>query len=89
MDMMKPVTLGQSPSSEDIARRAYEIFLRRGCQHGYDVSDWLQAEYELRQVPTSAVPELARPVKATATTATKPTARASKRKSTSELAQAA
>ena len=40
---------------EDIARRAYELFLARGCEHGHDVEDWLQAERELR----SAAPSVA------------------------------
>ena len=34
--------------TEEIARRAYEIYLARGGQHGHDVEDWLQAEHELR-----------------------------------------
>jgi hypothetical protein len=33
---------------EQIARRAYEIFLARGGQHGYHEQDWQQAERELR-----------------------------------------
>jgi Protein of unknown function (DUF2934) len=32
----------------DIARRAYELYLGRGCEHGYDVDDWMRAERELR-----------------------------------------
>ena len=36
-------TLTQS----EIAVRAYEIFLKRGSQHGHSVEDWLQAEREL------------------------------------------
>ena len=32
---------------EEIARRAYEIFLTRGGEQGHDVDDWLQAEREL------------------------------------------
>ena len=32
---------------EQIAVRAYEIFVARGGQHGSDVADWLQAEREL------------------------------------------
>ncbi len=32
-----------------IALRAYERFVARGCQHGYDVEDWLGAERELTQ----------------------------------------
>jgi hypothetical protein len=33
---------------EVIARRAYEIFERRGGVHGADLDDWLQAEQQLR-----------------------------------------
>ncbi len=33
--------------AEPIARRAYEKFLARGCQHGFDQEDWLAAEQEL------------------------------------------
>src|ERR1019366_173592 len=35
-------------TDSDIARRAYELYLARGCEHGHDVEDWLQAEHELR-----------------------------------------
>jgi hypothetical protein len=35
------------PTQEDIARRAYEKFCERGCQHGHDRQDWLAAEQEL------------------------------------------
>ncbi|GHG93422.1 DUF2934 domain-containing protein [Comamonas sp. JC664] len=37
-----------SPSNEQIARRAYEIFLARGGTHGSSEQDWFQAERELR-----------------------------------------
>lgn len=30
-----------------IARRAYELFEARGCEHGHDWEDWFQAESEL------------------------------------------
>jgi len=30
-----------------IAARAYALFLARGCQHGDDLADWLQAEREV------------------------------------------
>lgn len=33
---------------EQIRRRAYEIYLQRGGEEGYDVEDWLRAEAELR-----------------------------------------
>jgi len=36
-----------------VARKAYELFERRGGEHGHDVDDWLEAERlvveELRQ----------------------------------------
>ena len=35
-------------SLTDIANRAYELYQRRGGDHGHDVDDWLQAERELR-----------------------------------------
>jgi hypothetical protein len=31
----------------DIARRAYELYERRGGEHGRDLDDWIQAEREL------------------------------------------
>lgn len=31
-----------------IAKRAYELDVRRGCQEGYAVEDWLEAEREIR-----------------------------------------
>jgi hypothetical protein len=35
-------------ATDDIARRAYELYRARGGEHGADVEDWLQAERELR-----------------------------------------
>jgi hypothetical protein len=32
---------------QDIRIRAYEIYLQRGGQPGYELEDWLQAEHEL------------------------------------------
>lgn len=36
-----------APRDEEIARRAHEIFLARGGDHGHDLEDWLQSEREL------------------------------------------
>jgi hypothetical protein len=36
-----------SLSQEEIALRAYHLFVDGGCQHGRDVEYWLQAEKEL------------------------------------------
>jgi hypothetical protein len=35
------------PAQEEIALRAYELFLRRGSRVGSETEDWLQAEKEL------------------------------------------
>jgi len=35
------------PSDQEIATRAYAIFLARGATPGSDLDDWLQAEQEL------------------------------------------
>ena len=37
----------------EVARRAYDLFLARGCEHGHDLDDWLQAERELRGRPSA------------------------------------
>lgn len=37
------------PTEAEIRARAYEIYQRRGGDHGRDVDDWLQAEKELSQ----------------------------------------
>jgi hypothetical protein len=37
-----------TPTHEQIARRAYEIFLARGAGHGQHEQDWAQAERELK-----------------------------------------
>jgi hypothetical protein len=42
-------------TDRDIARRAFEIFCERGCEHGHDLDDWLQAERELRGSVGTAV----------------------------------
>ena len=35
-------------ADSDVERRAYELYLERGGEHGHDLDDWLQAERELR-----------------------------------------
>jgi hypothetical protein len=34
-------------SRQDIAQRAYELYVQRGGEPGYDVQDWVRAEKEL------------------------------------------
>ena len=41
-------TNGDSPTREDIERRAYELFIARGAIHGNDLEDWFRAEQEFR-----------------------------------------
>ena len=35
-------------TDEDVARRAYSLYLERGCRDGHDLDDWTQAVRELR-----------------------------------------
>jgi len=35
-------------SPEDVAARAYELYLERGAADGFDADDWFHAEQELR-----------------------------------------
>jgi hypothetical protein len=37
------------PTHEEIAARAYELYLARGSMDGYSEEDWLLAEAELRR----------------------------------------
>ena len=37
----------ESVLREQIAARAYEIYLERGGEHGHDVEDWVRAEHEI------------------------------------------
>jgi hypothetical protein len=43
----KVALLLNSTREQEIRARAYEIYLQRGAQPGYEVEDWLQAEREL------------------------------------------
>lgn len=42
-----PVMELSAPTHEQIARRAYELYLQRGATHGCDLQDWITAEREL------------------------------------------
>jgi len=46
------------PTMDQIERRAYEIYLARGCEDGHDVSDWLAAEKEIREFTQGLLQEL-------------------------------
>ena len=57
-----PQTIQQSktslPTQEQITARAYAIHLAHGSQPGHEVDDWLQAEYELLQLPIHEIAEI-------------------------------
>ena len=55
-----PMTV-QRPTPAQIAARAYQIFLERGRVPGHDMDDWLQAEYELMQLPVRKLAEIESP----------------------------
>ena len=43
----------REPSGEEIARRAHELYVQRGSEHGRDVEDWVRAEKELSDEPVA------------------------------------
>ncbi len=53
------------PTEEQIRDRAHRIWLDRGGQPGHEVDDWLQAEYELIQLPVRKLAELEPPKRKT------------------------
>ena len=42
-----PRKVAAAPTYDDIAMRAYHIYLERGCTPGDPMQDWLRAEQEL------------------------------------------
>jgi hypothetical protein len=44
------------PSQEEIARRAYEIFVERGRPEGRDLDHWLEAESQLTTITQQRTP---------------------------------
>jgi hypothetical protein len=50
-DEFNPLERGvfDRPAHDAIAKRAYELYLRRGARPGHAVEDWLRAERELVQ----------------------------------------
>ena len=45
--MEKSTAKAKAPTREQIAARAYEIYVGRGRAAGHEVADWMQAEREL------------------------------------------
>jgi hypothetical protein len=49
-------------SNDEVARRAYDLYLSRGGGHGADFDDWIEAERQLKEdkqqrQPPPAAPE--------------------------------
>ena len=47
-------TRSAATSGEQIAARAYQLYLARGCAEGHALEDWLQAEAELTDLSPKA-----------------------------------
>ena len=49
--LVEPVEFSEKrlPTQEQVAERAKQIYLARGCAPDHEMDDWLQAEYELMQ----------------------------------------
>jgi Protein of unknown function (DUF2934) len=45
----KPQAVKSAPTQEEIAFRAYQIYLERGGTPGHELDDWTRAERELTQ----------------------------------------
>jgi hypothetical protein len=43
----KPRGANNQPTREEIALRAYQIYLKRGATPGNELEDWMQAERQL------------------------------------------
>ena len=46
---LKPDKTYDSPTVDQVRRRAHEIFLARGGAPGRELDDWLRAEQQLKQ----------------------------------------
>jgi hypothetical protein len=57
------------PTDQQIRQRAHEIFVEHGCQPGHEIDNWLQAEYELMQLPVRKIADLEPPKAKRGTTA--------------------
>ncbi len=45
-----------APRTDEIARRAYGLFVARGGERGHELEDWLRAEAELLNEPAARRP---------------------------------
>ena len=49
LQIYEPIVRDTRPTEAEIRRRAYEIYRARNRDSGGEVSDWLQAERELKE----------------------------------------
>ena len=45
------------PTHEEIAKKAYALYLARGAGDGHDLGDWLEAERSLKAQPLGSARE--------------------------------
>jgi Protein of unknown function (DUF2934) len=53
-----PDTFDTPPSPDEIAAEAYFIYCERGCTHGRDIDDWLEAERRLSDRRKSQISDI-------------------------------
>ena len=63
------MTQNDNSMKNEITRRAYAIYLMRGCELGRDMEDWFQAKKELTDEPPGKSNETAAAQEAVATRA--------------------
>ncbi len=59
LDLTLKKKASRLPTEAEIRHRAQDIFMARGGQPGHEIDDWLQAEYELTQLPVNRLAKLA------------------------------
>ncbi len=47
------LVLSETVTHSDVARRAYDLYLARGGEHGHDADDWMEAEHELQRASSA------------------------------------
>jgi len=72
---------GPEPSQDEIARRAYELYLQRGSVPGHETDDWLQAEAELSAAATHGEEQTSPPARRSESASSRREASSSSRRS--------
>ena len=44
----QPAMMQNSVCQDKVAARAYQKWVQKGCKHGHDTQDWLEAEAEVK-----------------------------------------